>query len=138
MSQAKDQPLSEVVPLLVAALVCDAAVSDRSTGKNSLIGIFDTVYARKLPTEQPISLYLKMVDAEGYYRFDVRYVQVATGKVLANAEGKLTARNHGSFELHLPFPPLPIPAKGTYEFQIWANSMFLGSTSIKVVQERGG
>ena len=138
MSQAKDKPLSEVVPLLLAALVCDTAVEDPSTGKKSLIGIFDLVHSSEFPTQRPISFYFKIVDAEGFYRIDVRYVQVATGRVLANAEGELIAEDRNALDLHLPFPPLPIPAKGVYEFQIWANSMFLGSTSITAVNQQGG
>ena len=135
MTQPEDRPLSEVVPLLVAALACDAAVEDPTTGKKSLIGIFDLVHVSEFPTLRPISLYFKVVDAEGFYNFDVRYVQADTGEVLAQAEGELTATDRlASSDLHLPFPPLPMPVIGRYEFQIWANSMFLGSTSIRAVQ----
>ena len=136
MTQLDKQPLSNVVPLLVAALMCDAAVEDPSTGKKSLIGVFDLVYVKEFPTQRPISLYFKVVDAEGLYKFDVRYVQVNIGKVLAQAEGELTVNDRlASSALHLPFPPLPMPEVGWYEFQIWANSMFLGTTSMRAVQQ---
>ena len=135
VSQSEDQPRSEVVPLLVAALVCDVAVADPSTGKKNLIGIFDQVQVSKFPTQQPISLYFKVADAEGFYKFEVRYLQVNTGEVIAHAEGELRATDRlATSDLHLPFLPLPIPKEGRYEFQIWANSMFLGSTSIAAVQ----
>ncbi len=134
--------LSQIVPLLVAALVCDTAVDDPSTGKKSLIGIFSTLHTFEFPTERPISFYFKLVDAEGDYEIDVRYVQVATGQVLANAKGGLKSTDrHAQLELHLPFPPVPIPEEGIYEFQIWANNVFLGSASIKAerfAQQRGG
>ena len=85
-----------------------------------------------------MSLYFKVTDAEGFYKFEVRYVQVNTGKVLANAEGELRATDRlAAADLHLPFQPLPMPEEGRYEFQIWANSMFLGSTSINAIR-RGG
>ena len=135
VSQSEDQPRSEVVPLLVAALVCDVAVADPSTGKKSLIGIFDIVHVVQFPTQQPISLYFKVADAEGFYKFVVRYVQVCTSEVLVQVEGELRATDRlAASDLHLPFTPLPIPTEGRYEFQIWANSMFLGSTSIAAVQ----
>ena len=122
----------------MAVLVCDAAVLDPSTGKKSLIGIFDMVNAAKFPTQRAISLYFKVVDAEGFYEFTVRYVQVDSGKALAQAVGELIANDRLiPSDLYLSFPPLPMPAIGRYEFQIWANSMFLGSTSIRAVQ-RGG
>ena len=136
MTQFDKQPLSEVVPLLVAVLMCDAAVEDPSTGKKSLIGVFDLLYVKEFPTQRPISLYFKIADAEGLYKFDVRYVQVNTGKLLAQAEGELTANDRlASYDLHLPFPPLPLPEIGRYEFQIRANSMFLGATSMRAVQQ---
>ena len=138
LTQLDKQPPSEVVPLLVAVLVCDTAVVDPSTGKKSLIGIFDTVHAATFPTMRAISLYFKVVDAEGFYEFAVRYVQVDSGEVLAQAVGDLMANDRlVPSDLYLSFPPLPMPAIGRYEFQIWANSMFLGSTSIRAVQSGG-
>ena len=129
--QAEDQPLSEVVPLLVASLVCDVAVADPSTGKKNLVGIFDRVHAAKFPTARSLSLYFKIADAQGRYDFEVRYVRVSTNEILAQAEGTVTVNDRlASSDLYLQFPPLSIPAPGRYEFQIWANSMFLGSTFI--------
>ena len=122
---------------MVTALVCDVAVQDPSAGKASLIGVFDNVHVGQFPTQRPISLYFKLVDGEGFYNLEVRYVQSDTGEVLGNAETELTiAERLSPTDMHIPFPPVPLPKEGRYEFQIWANSMFLGSTSIRVV-ERG-
>lgn len=126
---------SHVVPLLVAALVCDIAVADPSTGKKSLIGIFDRVHVGKFPTQHPVSLYFKLTDAEGYYEVDVRYVEASSGKVLADAKGELEVTDRlTSVDLYMSFPPLPIPGPGRYEFQIWANGMFLGTSYIDAIQ----
>jgi hypothetical protein len=124
-----------VVPLFVAALVCDVAVADPSTGKKSLIGIFDRMNGGKFPTQHPMTLYFKLTDAEGYYEIDVRYVEASSGKVLASATGELEVTDRlTSIDLYMSFPPLPIPSPGRYEFQIWANGMFLGTTVIDAVQ----
>lgn len=130
----EQRPLSAVVPALVAALVCDVAVADPSTGKKTLVGIFDRVNVGKFPTTRPMSLYMKVTDAEGYYETEARYVQVSSGKVLAEAKGEMHSNNRlTSLDLHIQFPPLPIPEAGRYEFQVWANSMFLGATFIDAV-----
>ncbi|MDP2952815.1 MAG: hypothetical protein Q8O76_05825 [Chloroflexota bacterium] len=130
----ESQVLSQVVPVLVAVLACDVAVADPSTGKKNLIGIFDRVNVGRFPTQRPISLYIKVTDAEGYYKIEVRYVQVRSGQILAKAEGELHASDRlVSSDMHIPFPPLPIPEEGRYEFQVWFNSMFLGGTSITAV-----
>lgn len=125
---------SQVVPLLVAAIVCDAAVTDPSTNKKNLIGIFDRINVGTFPTQRPMSLYLKVADAEGHYEFQIRFVQVSTGRVLARADGEVEATDRlKSTDLHMNFPPLPIPEPGRYEFQIWANAMFLGQAFIDAI-----
>lgn len=133
MAQAQ-QPLSQVVPLLVAALVCDVAIADPGTNKKNLIGIFDRVQVGTFPTRRPMSVYFKIGDAEGRYDFEVRYVEVNNGDILARASGQLNVADRlASTDLYISFPPLLIRAEGRYEFQIWANSMFLGSTFINAV-----
>jgi hypothetical protein len=132
----EDSVDSKPIPFLIAALVCDTAVSDPSTGKKSLIGIFDRINAIKFPVKRRMSLYLKVTDAEGDYDTEVRYTQMSTGKVLAQARGKLRAPDkRASLDLLIKFPPLLIPKEGRYEFQLWANSVFLGTTSIDAVQQ---
>ena len=42
-----DDGRSAVVPLLVAAVICDTAVEDPNTRKKTLVGIFDRVYVRE-------------------------------------------------------------------------------------------
>lgn len=133
----ESRALSQVVPVLVAALVCDTAVADPSTRKINLIGIFNRVNVGKFPTSRPMSLYMKVTDAEGDYDTEVRYVQVGSGKVLAQAQGKLhSADRLASLESTIQFPSLPIPAEGRYEFQVWTNSVFLGATFIDAVPRR--
>ena len=130
----QNETRSEVVPVLVAALACDVAVADPSTGKKNLIGVFDRINVTKFPTQRPISLYIKLTDAEGYYAIDVRYVQVGTGNILATAEGELRSTDRlRSLDLAIEFPPLVIPTQGRYEFQVWANSMFLGGAFVDAV-----
>ena len=137
LTQPKKQPLSEVVPLLVAALVCEAAATDPNTGKKSLIGIFDTVHGN-FPATLALHLYFKIADAEGHYEFDIRYVHTETGELLGKAEGGLSSTDRlATHDLFLPFPPLQMPEAGLYEFQIWANSTFLGSASVRAAQPGG-
>ena len=127
----EERPLSKVVPVLVAVLVCDTAAADPATGKKNLIGIFDRVNARIFPTQRPMSVYMKLTDAEGFYRIQVRYVQTSSGEELARAEGEAEfASRLGSFDFFISLPPVEIPSNGRYEFQIWANDVYLGGTFI--------
>ncbi len=131
------RPISGLVPYLIAALVCDVAVQDPSTAKKNLIGIFDRINVSKFPTKHPMTVYIKLTDAQGDYQMEIKYVQVSTGKVLAAARGEMHATNLlASSDLYIEFRGLPIPNEGRYEFQIWANSMFLGSTFIDAVPQQ--
>ena len=126
---------SKITPFLIAALICDVAVADPSTGKKNLIGIFDRIHVGKFPAQRAMSLYLKMTDAEGYYPIEIDYVFVNTGRVLGQVKGEMEARDRTiSTDIYLPLPPLPIPEEGRYEFRVKASGMFLGNAFIDAVQ----
>lgn len=131
---AQEQVPSHVIPVLVAVLICDAAVTDPGTGKKNLIGIFDRIFARTIPTEQSVSVYVKLADAIGRYKMEVRFVQVESGRPLIQAEGELQAPDRlQSMDFFIQFQSLPLIAEGRFEFQVWANSVYLGGTFLDVV-----
>ena len=131
MSTESPEVLSPVLPVMVAALVCDTHAVDPATGKKSLIGIFDRVNAASFPVSRPVTLYYKLTDAEGRYEFKIRFSSPGGEELLAEATGEFTSKSRlTAMELVVPFPKLPLPAAGRYEFQLWANGMYVGTTSI--------
>ena len=132
----EERPLSKVVPLLVAVLVCDTAAADPATGKKNLIGIFDRVNVRTFPSQRPMSVYVKLTDAEGSYKIQLRYVQTGSGQEFARAEAPAEfASRLRSLDFVISTPPLPIPSEGRYEFQVFANDVYLGGTFIDAVAQ---
>jgi hypothetical protein len=130
--------LSSVVPVLVAALVCDVAVKEPATGKSCLIGIFDRVHTMRFPSARPMTLYLKLTDAEGAYQLVVRYVHLDTGAVIAEAHTEVVATNRlESVDGHVDFGQLALPRPGRYEFQVLANDVYIGSAFIDAVAHAG-
>jgi len=134
----EEQTLSKVVPYLLAILVCDSGTIDRNSGKKTLVGIFDRVIAKEFPTSRWLSVYFKLSDAQGNYRFKVQYAQVKTDKILAEAETKdlQTIKSRlDTFDSLISFPmALLIPEVGQYEFRLYANNMFLGRIAINAEQ----
>jgi Family of unknown function (DUF6941) len=126
---AEGRPRSEVVPLVLAALVCDSAFQDQATGKTSLLGIFDRIHSKSFPAEhRQLHLFVKLTDAEGLYDLSVRFIQVSTGTALGEAKGNLDAKDRLSpISMQILFPQIPPPESGKYEFQIWANDAYMGS-----------
>ncbi len=120
--------LSQIRPLLTGPILCDVAARDPASGKWNLIGIFNQVSASRFPTQRPLSVYLKLGDAAGMYRLEIRFVQVRTGEQLALATANLEISDRlASQDVGVAFPRVPIPAEGKYEFQVWANGMHLGA-----------
>jgi hypothetical protein len=133
MNMPSEEPrvLSEVVPLLVAVLICDVAVVDPGSGKKNLIGIFDRINVGTFPARRPMFVYFKITDAEGLYEMRVRYLHRDTNELLAEAQGELRATDRlASIDGIIGFPPLSIPREGRYEVQVLANSVYLGSTFV--------
>ena len=122
------------IPVLVAALICDAAALDRTTGKKTLVGIFDRLYVRAFPTLHPMALYLKLADAEGNYKFQVKMVHRDTEEVLATVNAEITVKDRLlSNDFYMDADSLPFPRPGRYEFQVWANDIYLGAVFIDAV-----
>ncbi len=117
---------SNVHPYILAALLCDNVITDTHTGKKTLVGLFETVFAQTFPADQQMSLYLKLTDAEGHYRFHLDYVDIAADQVLDRQEvGEVTVPDRlqaGEIVMNIA---VPIPNPGPYEFRFYANGFFL-------------
>lgn len=114
--------------MLTGPILCDLAARDPASGKWNLIGIFNQVNASRFPTQRPLSVYLKLSDAEGRYKLEIRYIQVSSGKQLAVASADVNIRDRlATQDLGVAFPKVPIPDGGKYEFQVWSNERYLGA-----------
>ena len=126
---------SQVVPFLVATLVCDTGCTDPSTQKKSLIGIFDRIVIGSFPSSRQVSLYFKVTDAEGYYPIGIEYANSDDNEVLATGNGELTVPDRNAFrDMLVALPRLPIPKPGRYEFRIKMSGFFLGNAVLEVIQ----
>lgn len=130
----EEHKLSHVVPVLVAVLICDVAVADPGSGKKSLIGIFDRIQTGQFPLKRPMSIYVKLADLDGYYKLQVKFVNVPEAKMIAHFDGEIECHDRTvTADLYIDAPPLPFPSPGRYEFQVWANDNFLGQAFIDAV-----
>jgi hypothetical protein len=132
-----EPPLNQsgVVPVLHGPVVCDAAVQDPTSGKWSLVGIFNRVHVTDFPAARPMYVWLRLSDAEGKYHLRVVFVHVDSDRKLAEMSLDYESRSRlGSTDTAVSFPPLPLPEPGSYEFQVWCNNIFLGSGTIMAVQ----
>ncbi len=121
------------VPTTLAMLLCDSVIVDEMTKKKSLIGVFEDVNAVAFPTQLNCALYAKLVDAEGTYNFRIRLVRLQDETVvteLPGAQAVLPDRLKAA-ELAINLLGLVIPEAGKYEFQLWANDVYLARITME-------
>ncbi len=132
---------SNVHPYVLAALLCDNIITDSQTGKKTLVGLFDNVFAQTFPAAHQLGIYLKIVDAEGSYLFRLDYVHIGGDQVLERREiGELMVRDRlqpGEVVVNIV---VPIPREGSYEFRFYANGFFLTRVAFRAaaIAEQGG
>lgn len=127
------------LPSIVAALLCDRVITEAGTNKKTVVGVFDTLHAVQLPFQVQFSLYIRLTDAQGRYRFEVKIVHLETDTPLAGARTSELQMGDplGYYELVMPFPSIPFPTEGRYEFQIYANDVYVGRTTINAIISGG-
>ncbi len=124
------------IPTLLAFLVCDTVIQDAATQKRTLVGVFDRVASPVVPFPlNSLGLYAKLVEGAGQYEIRVRLVNLKDESPVM--EVKVTpqwANPNDPMELGFNFAGIPITEFGTYEFQLYANDIFLGRALLRAVK----
>lgn len=130
-------------PAFNAMLICDTVIRDSTTGKPSLIGVFDRILAPSLPARHPsLAVYAKITDAQGQYVFRLELVDLSTGQAIG--EGKTPEveipDRMASHELVFNLQGLMFRTEGRYEFRLYADEQFVGvhSFDVRVVSKVEG
>jgi hypothetical protein len=125
-------------PIPVAILLCDQVITEKETGKKSIIGVFDRIWARTFPvTHKSAAIYIRIADAEGSYDMRIQYVKVDTQEVLDEATGRLEVQlseRYGEADFAVPLSAIMIPEPGYYEFRLFLNGQFFQKVRFQAVQ----
>ncbi len=127
---------SAVTPYVLAMLLCDMAIIEAGTSKKTLVGIFDRVLWPGAALTLSVSVYAKLTDAEGHYRFRLDYVHTASDRLLVQSESTaplLIPDRLQSYELVLRLPAV-VDEPGLYEFRLFANDVYLGRAAFTAVE----
>ena len=74
-------------PKANAMLICDYVITERSTNKKSLIGIFENIGAHQFPcTHFALSVYIKLTEAQGVYDFRLELVNLRDDKLIGKSD----------------------------------------------------
>ena len=124
------------VPKANAMLICDYVITERGTNKKSLIGVFENIGAVQFPcTHFQLSVYIKLTDAQGHYRFRLELIDLKNDTVIAKSEMPEAIQIPNpliTHELVFNLRGLQFPHAGEYEFRIFSNDRIFGQKSFVV------
>lgn len=127
---------SRPIPTLLAFIVCDTIIQDAATQKRTLVGVFDHVNSAVAPfVLNSVGLYAKMVEGVGKYNFRIRLVNLRDeAPVLEIGIAGDWKDPDFPMELGVNFGGIPIAEFGTYEFQLYADDVFLGRALLRAIK----
>ncbi len=122
-------------PMPLTLLICDAAHCDPSTGKWSLLGLFNSIHSVDFPCLHPeLVAYLALTDANGKVALRFQIIdeqEIAEPLIVLDAE--LTADDPRQVaEIVIPLRDVVFPSAGDYRLQVFGCRHFLLERRITV------
>lgn len=124
-------------PEILSLVVCDQIITDRVTGKQSLIGIFSVIHATNFPVNHPqLSVYTSLTNGHGSVDLMIRIVD-------SNEARQPLVQGQGKVEFHTPlavanlalqFHGLIFPEPGQYRVQLLCNGELLREARLQVMR----
>ena len=128
-----------VRPSKEAMLICDSIITETQTNKKSLIGIFEEIYAAKVPfRHESLSVYAKFTGALGDYQFKLELVDLRTNEVIGRGTTEILKISDKlrSYELVFNLKGLVFKNAGKYEFQLSANDEVFGTKTFSIMERQ--
>jgi hypothetical protein len=116
-------------------LLCDQIIIEAGSGKKTLVGLFDSMHPPEVPFMLPsMWVYARLSDAEGSYVFKAEIVHLDEDKIVGTAQtAPITAPHRlGFVDLTLQLQMVPFVKFGKYEFQLHANGIYIGRSTLTV------
>ena len=125
-------------PLVNAMLICDRATRDPKSGKVTLEGIFEVIWATGFPIRhETLSVYIKMTDAAGTYPIVFSVVNLEAGGLVGAGQITVQAKDRMEpVELIFNIQGLIFLNPGLYEFQVHADGLYLCGKTLSVVHSK--
>ena len=126
-------------PDVLSLIVCDQIITDRLTGKQSLIGMFAKIHAQGFPAAHPqLCVFVTMTEAYGETEFRIRIVDADDARPpIVEGRGKVKFKDPRAIaNLSLQFHGLTFPQAGSYRVQLWSDGTLLREARLELIQLR--
>jgi hypothetical protein len=119
-----------------AVLICDNVITEKDTGKNSLIGIFENINAKQFPATHPrLYVYVTFTEALGKYNFRLELVNIENNQ-LAYPGSEILGVESSDIAAHcnlvFGINSLRLEQPGKYEFRLFVNGEICETRSMNV------
>ena len=124
-------------PDAVALIICDQIITDRISGKQSLIGMFSQVHAPSFPAAHPLlSVFVALTDGHGKTELVIRIVDADEARPpIVEGKGTVSFKNPRSIaHLALQFHGLRFPQAGEYRVQLWCYGELLREARLDLIR----
>jgi len=125
------------VPDVLALIVCDQIITDRLTGKQSLIGMFTNVQSWRFPVMHPhLSVYVALTEGRGKTPLTIRITDSDDARrPVVEGTGTVEFKNPRAIaNLALNFQGLTFPEPGEYRVQILCQDTVLRDSRLSLVK----
>jgi hypothetical protein len=122
-------------PDVLSLIVCDQIITDRLTGKQSLIGMFSRVHARGFPTVHPqLCVFVALTEGYGETEFVIRIADANDDRPpIVEGRGKVKFQTPRAIaNLALQFHGLTFPAPGEYRVQLYSGGELLREARLEL------
>ncbi len=123
-------------PDVLSMIVCDQIITDRMTGKQSLIGMFCRIHARGFPASHPqLCVYVTLTEGYGDTGLRIRIVDANDERPpIAEGKGRVRFRDPRAIaNLALQFQGLTFPKPGEYRVQLYSAGELLREARLELV-----
>ena len=124
-------------PDILSLIVCDQIITDRLTGKHSLIGMFSRVHARRFPAAHPqLCVFASLTEGHGEVELTIRIVDANEARApIVEGKGKVQFKDPRAIaHLALQFHGLTFPQPDGYRVQLWAGSELLREARLDLIK----
>ncbi|MEE9295271.1 MAG: hypothetical protein V3W34_09980 [Phycisphaerae bacterium] len=126
-------------PDILSLTICDQIITDRITGKQSLIGIFSTIHAAGFPVTHPqLCVHVSMTEGRNTTPVTICIVDSEEARrPIVRGQGVVHFKDPRAIaNLSLQFHGLVFPEPGEYRVQILCNGTLLREARLHLVQAR--
>ena len=106
-------------PMGLALVLCDTIIEDRTTGKKSLIGMFDRLASSNFPCVHPhLAILVSLTSGKGKYPCKITCTHVESDAIAFQGEGEIELTHpHQVVDIAFNFHGVKFPKPGIYNLQ---------------------